>query len=176
MASQENTWHLNSHCSVKAQIFPIKSPQFQVYWVDNSQCMASLVLFSSVQSLSHVRLFATSWTAAARLPCPSPTPRACSNSCPSSRWYHPTISFSIVPFSSCLQSFSTSGSSLMNQFFASVGPSIGTSASASPFCPRNSQESSPTSQFKSINSSALSFLHSPTFTSIHDHRKNHSLD
>ena len=64
MASQENTWHLNSHCSVKPQIFPIRSPRFQDYWVYNSQCMASLVLFSSVQSLSRVRLFATSWTAA----------------------------------------------------------------------------------------------------------------
>ena len=58
----------------------------------------------------------------ARLPWPSPTPRAFSNSCPSSRWYHPTISFSVVPFSSCLLSFSTSESFLMNQFFASVGP------------------------------------------------------
>ena len=67
----------------------------------------------------------------ARLPCPSPTPRACSNSCPPSWWCYPIISFSVVPFSSCLQSFPTSGSFLMHQFFASVGPSIGTSASAS---------------------------------------------
>ena len=52
----------------------------------------------------------------ARLPCPSPTPRACSNSCPSSRWCHPTISFSVVPFSYHLQSFPASSSSLMNQF------------------------------------------------------------
>ena len=66
----------------------------------------------------------------ARLPCPSPTPRACSNSCPSSRWCHPTISSSIVPFSSCLQSFPASGSFPMSQFFASGGQSIGVSVSA----------------------------------------------
>ena len=66
-----------------------------------------------------------------RLPCPSPTPRACSNSCPLSRWCHPTISSSVVPFSSCLQSFPASGSFPMNQFFVSDGQSIGVSASAS---------------------------------------------
>ena len=66
-----------------------------------------------------------------RLPCPSPTPRACSNSCPSSQWCHPTISSSVVPFSSCLQSFPASGSFPMSQFFASGGQSIGASASAS---------------------------------------------
>ena len=57
----------------------------------------------------------------ARLPCPLPTPGACSNSCPSSRWCHPTISSSVVPFSSCLQSFPASGSFLKSQFFASGG-------------------------------------------------------
>ena len=67
----------------------------------------------------------------ARLPCPSPTPEACSNSCPSSQWCHPTISFSVIPFSSCLPSFPASGSFPMSQFFASDGQSIGASASAS---------------------------------------------
>ena len=67
----------------------------------------------------------------ARLPCPSPTPGACSNSCPSSRWCHPTISSSVVPFSSCLQSFPASGSFPMNQFFTSGGQCIGVSASTS---------------------------------------------
>ena len=67
----------------------------------------------------------------ARLPCPSPTPGAYSNSCPLSWWYHPTISSSVVPCSSCLQSFPASGSFPMNQFFASGGQSIGVSASAS---------------------------------------------
>ena len=67
----------------------------------------------------------------ARLPCPSLTPRAYSTLYPSSRWCHPTISSSIVLFSSCLQSFPTSGSFQMNQFFTSGGQSIGVSASAS---------------------------------------------
>ena len=67
-----------------------------------------------------------------RLPCPSPTPEACSNSSPSSHWYHPTISSSVVPFS-CLQSFPASGSFLMNQFFTSGGQSIEVSALASFF-------------------------------------------
>ena len=65
----------------------------------------------------------------ARLPCPSPTPRVCSNSCPSSRWYHPTITFSVVPFS-CVQSFPASGSFPMSQFFVSGGQNIGASTSA----------------------------------------------
>ena len=119
----------------------------------------------------------------ARLPCPSPTRRACSNSCPMSQWCHPTISSSAVPFSSCLQSFPASGSFQMSQLFASSGQSIGVSASAS-FLPMNVQDWFPlgwtgwisllskgllrvfsTSQFKSISSSVLSFLYSPTLTS-----------
>ena len=67
----------------------------------------------------------------ARLPCPSPTPRACSNSCLSSWWYHPTISSSVIPFSSCLQSFSASGSFPLSWLSVSAGQSIGASASAS---------------------------------------------
>ena len=67
----------------------------------------------------------------ARLPCPSPTPGACSNSCPLNRWHHPTISFSVAPFSSCLQPFPASGSFPMSQFFTSGGQSIGVSASTS---------------------------------------------
>ena len=66
----------------------------------------------------------------ARPPCPLPTPGACSNSCPLSWWYHPTISSSVVPFSSCLQSFPASGSFQMSQLLASGGQSIGVSASA----------------------------------------------
>ena len=69
----------------------------------------------------------------ARLPCPSPTPEACSNSCSSSQWCHPTISSSVVPFSSCPQSFPASGSFPMSQFFASGGQRNGVSASASVF-------------------------------------------
>ena len=66
-----------------------------------------------------------------RPPCPSPTPRACSNSGPLNQWCHPTISSSVIPFSSHLQSFPASGSFLMSQFFASRGQSIGASASVS---------------------------------------------
>ena len=65
-----------------------------------------------------------------RLPCKLPTPGTCSNSCPSSQWCHPTILSSIVPFSSCLQSFPASGSFPVSQFFALDGQSIGVSASA----------------------------------------------
>ena len=66
-----------------------------------------------------------------RPPCPSPTPRACSNSLPLSRCCHPTIPSSVVPFSSCLKSFPASGSFPISQFFTSGGQSIGVSASAS---------------------------------------------
>ena len=75
----------------------------------------------------------------ARLPCPSPTPVACSNSHPLSWWCHPTILSSVVPFSSCFQSFPASGSFPMSQFFASGGQSIGASASAS-VLPMNIQD------------------------------------
>jgi len=74
-----------------------------------------------------------------RFSCPSPTPGACSNSCPLSWWCHPTISSSVIPFSSCLQSFPASGSFQMSQFFASGGQSIGVSASAS-VLPMNIQD------------------------------------
>ena len=74
-----------------------------------------------------------------RPPCPSPTPGVYSNSCPLSRWCHPTISSSVVPFSSHIQSFPASGSFLMSQFFASGGQSIGVSASAS-VLPMNIQD------------------------------------
>ena len=118
----------------------------------------------------------------ARPPCPSPTPGVHSNSCPLSQWCHPAISSSVIPFSSCPQSLPASGSFPMNQLFAWGGQSIGVSALAS-VLPENTQDWSPlgwtgwiSKQFKRINSSALSFLHSPTLTSIHDHWKNHSLD
>ena len=86
------------------------------------------VQFSSVQSLSHARLFATPWIAACQAHCPSPTPRVYSNSRPSSRWCHPAISSSVIPFSSCPQSLSASGSFTMSQLFTWGGQSIGVSA------------------------------------------------
>ena len=77
-----------------------------------------------------------------RLPCPSPTPRACSNSCPLSRWCHPTILSSVITFSSCLQSFPASWSFPISHLFASGGQSIGASISAS-VLPMNTQDWSP---------------------------------
>ena len=123
-------------------------------------------------------------------PCLSSTPRTCSNSCPSSLWCHPTISSSVVPFSSCLQSFPTSRSQffasgtkllvfqLQNQSFQWIFRTdcLQEGLVGSPCSPRDSQEYSLTPQFRSINSSLLSFLYSPTLTSIHDHWKNHSFD
>ena len=129
----------------------------------------------------------------ARLPCPSPTPGACSNSCPSNQWRHPTISSSVVPFSS-LQSFPASGSFPVSQFFASGGQSIVVSASASVLpmktrdwfplwwtdwiscSPRDSQECSPTPQFKNISSLVLNFIYGQTLTSVHNSLKNYSFD
>ena len=96
--------------------------------------------FSTVQLLSTVQLFVTPWTAALQtsLSLP-PSPRACSNSCPLNQWCHPTISSSVIPFSSCLQSFPTSGSFAVSQFFASGGQSIEASALAS-VLPKNIQD------------------------------------
>ena len=74
-----------------------------------------------------------------RLPCPSPTPRACSDSCPSSWWCDPTISSFVIPFSSCLQSFPPSRTFPMSRFFTSGGQSIGVSASVS-ILPMNIQD------------------------------------
>ena len=130
----------------------------------------------------------------ARPPCPSPTAWIYPNPCPLSRWWHPTISSSVVPFSSCPQSFPASGSFPMSQLFTSGGQSIGASASTSVLS-LNTQDWSPlgwagwtslqskglsrvfsTPQFKNINSMALSFPYSPTLTSIHHYWKNHSLD
>ena len=120
----------------------------------------------------------------ARPPCPSPTPRVYSKSCPLSWWCHPTISSSVVPFYFCFQSFPAPESFQMSQLFTSYGQSIRVSASTSvlpmniqdwfplgglvgsPCSPRDAQESSPTPQFKSINSVALSFLYSPILTYI----------
>ena len=129
-----------------------------------------------------------------RPPCPLPTTRFYSNPCPLSRWCHPTISSSVVPFSSHLQSFPASGSFPKSLLFPSGGQSIGVSASASVF-PMNIQDWLPLGltgwislqskglssvflkpQLKSINYLALSLLYGPTLTSIHDHWKNDSLD
>ena len=129
----------------------------------------------------------------ARSPCPSPTSGVHSDSHPSSEWCHPAISSSAVPFSSCPQSFPASESFPMSQLFTWGGQSTGDSALAS-FLPKKSQGWSPSEwtgwislQSKGLSrvfsnttvqkhSSTLILLDGPTLTSIHDHRKNHSLD
>ena len=129
-----------------------------------------------------------------RPPCPSPTPGVHSNSCPLSWWCHPAISSSSSPsppapnpsqHQSLFQWVNSSHEvakvleiqlqhhSLQRNPRADL---LQDGLAGSPCSPRDSQESSPAPQFKSINSSAFSFLHSPTLTSIHDHWKNHSLD
>ena len=107
--------------------------------VRNSSCLftpcqllcTSCCTISSVQSLSHVRLFATPCTAAGQASLSITNSWSFSNSCPSSQWCHPTISSSVIPFSACLESFPASGSFPMSQFFTSGGQSIGVSAIAS---------------------------------------------
>ena len=130
----------------------------------------------------------------ARRPWQSTTPWVYSNSCPLSWWCHPAILSSVIPFSSCAQSFPASGAFQMSQFFKSGGQSVGVSASAS-VLPMSTQDWSPlrwigwislqskglwrvfsTQQFKSTNSLALRFLYSSAPTPIHDYWKNHSFD
>ena len=145
-----------------------------------------------VQSLSCVRLSVIPWTAASQPPCPSLSPKISSNSSSTSQWCSPTISSSVFPFSSCLQSFLASGSFPMNQFFTSGGQSIGASASAS-VLPMD--VSFMTDWFDvlavqgtlkgllqhhsskaSILWHSFSLLYGPTFTPIYDYWKNHSFD
>ena len=104
----------------------------------------------------------------ARPPYPSPTPRVYWNSCPLSWWCHPIISSSVIPFSSCLQSFPASGSFQMSQFFPSGGPSIGVSASAS-VLPTNIQDWFPLgwTGWTSLQSKRLSRVFSNTTVQKH---------
>ena len=136
------------------------------YSICNRFLYAELLLFSSSALSDSLQPRGLQHT---RLPCTSRSPGDCLNSCPLSRWCHPTILSSVIPFSSCLKSFPASGSFLMSQLFVSSGQSIGLSASAS-VLPMNIQHlfplgwtglislqskklsSSPTPQFKSINS------------------------
>ena len=149
-----------------------------------------------IQRMRQFRLFLTPWTAArqARLPCPSPPPGTCSNSCPLNWWCHPAISSSVIPFSSRLQSFPASGSFPVSQFLVSGGQSTGASASASAL-PKNIQDWFPlgftgwislqSKELSRVFSNTtvqkhqfftLSLLYGPTLTSIHDNWENHSSD
>ena len=163
-----------------------------VHRSENVPLLFRKLLFSSVQLLSRIWFFATPWTTACQASL-SPTPRACSNSCPSHQWCHPTISSSVVPFFSRLQSFPASGSFPVSQLFASGGQSIGVSASAS-VLPMNIQgwfslgwtgwvlQSKDLSRVFSKTTVqkhqffGTQLFYSPTFTSIHDYWKNHSFD
>ena len=147
----------------------------------------ALVFISSVQ-FSHSVVSDFLWSHEpqyARHPCPSPTPRVYSNSCPSSQWCHPAISSAIIPFSSCPQSFPVLGSFPMSQHFPWDSQSIGISASTS-VIPMNTQDWSPlgwtgwiflkskglsrvffNTSVQKHHSSAFSFLHCPTLTCLH---------
>ena len=153
------------------------------FWVENTSICSSF----SVQ-FSHSVMSNSLWPHGlqqARPPFPSPTPRVCSNSHPSSQWCHPTVSSSVIPFSSCLQSFPASGSFQMSQFFISGDQSIGASASV---LSTNIQDWFPLGQtgwlslqskglsrvfsnttVQKHHSSVLSFLYSPKFLSSHIH-------
>ena len=158
--------------------------------------VCSIQLYSSVQ-FSLAVMSNSLWPHElqhARPPCPSPTPGVHPNPCPSSRWCHPTISSSAVPFSSCHQSCPASGSFQMSQLFASGGQSIGVSAS-SLVLPMNTQDWSSLgwAGWISLQSKGIPRVFSnttvqkhqffgaqlylwSTLTFIHDHWKNHSLD
>ena len=152
------------------------------------------IQFSSVQLLHRVWLFETLWIAARQASLSITNSRVYSNPCPSSRWCHPAISSSAVPFSSCPQSLPASGSFPMSQLFAWGGQSTGVSASASVLL-MNTQDWSPlgwtgwislhskglsrvfsNTTVQNIKFSALSSLHNSTLTPTHDHWKNHILD
>ena len=122
----------------------------------------------SVQSLSHIWLFATPWHTDTRPPCPSPTPGVDPNPCPSSQWCHPVISSSVDPFSSCPQSFPTLGAFPMSQLFTWGGQSIGVSASTS-VLPMNTQDLSPLgwTGWISLQSKGLSRVFSNTTVQKH---------
>ena len=113
-SSTFNIYHLRNRCDSDCQ----KLIGIIMIWIDTIVG-------------SYVQLFANPWTAAHQVSQSITISGACSNSCPLSRWCHPTISSSVVPFSSCLQSFPASGSFPVSQFFPSGDQSIGASASAS---------------------------------------------
>ena len=152
---------------------------------------ACSVQFSHSVTFDSLQLHVLQYT---RIPCPSSIPGACSYLYPLSRWCHSTISTSVVPFSSCLQSFQASGSFPMSQFFTSGGQSIGASASAL-VLPMNIQEWFPLglTGLISLQSKGLSRVFSnttvkkhqffsaqpsfgPTLSSIHDYWENHGFD
>ena len=163
-----------------------------------SSCMLGVNIWGTIRLLLLLRRSAVSSSLPphglqrVRLPCPTPSPRACSNSRPLSQWCHPTVSSSVIPFSSCLQSFPASGSFPVSQLFASGGQSIGASASASVLL-MNIQDWFPLGLtglisllskglFRVFSSTTVqnhyffstSLPGGTTHTLIHDYRKNHT--
>ena len=151
----------------KRLIFCPKNPNIIIHQV-NYTVLLDRVQFSSVQSLSRVQLFATHESQHARPPCPSPTPGVHSSSCPLTRWGHPAISSSVVPFSSCPQSLPASESFPMSQLFAWGGQSTGVSSLAS-ILPMNTQGWSPLewTGWISLQSKGLSRVFSNTTVQKH---------
>ena len=115
---------------------------WDIYWNCERSCFTVFKLLAQFSSSVMFDSLRPHELQHARPPCPSPTPRVYSNSCLLSWWCHPTISFSVIPFSSCPQSFPASGSLPMSQLFASGGQSIGVSASTS-VLPMHTQDWSP---------------------------------
>jgi len=174
---------------MKGRIHPTKSfftSNILLLWNTCTACISSVQFSRSIMSDS----LQPHGMQHARLSCPSSTSGTCSNSCPLSRWCHPTISSSVFPFSSHLQSFSASGSFLMSQFFASGGQSIGVSVSASVLS-MNIQDWFPlgltglislqskglervfsNTTFQKHQSFDAQVSYGPTLTAIHDYWKN----
>ena len=150
----------SGHCSLQAMFSPLTC----LVW---KEFFKNLNLFSSVTQLCPT-LFKLHKLQHARPPCPSPTPRVYPNSCASSRWCHPAISSSVIPFSSCTNSLPASGSFPMNQLFAWGGQSIGASASAS-VLPMNIQDWCPLgwTGWISLQSKGLSGVFSNTTVQKH---------
>ena len=141
--------------------------------------------FQSVQFLYHVRPLVTPWTAARQASLSITNSRSLLKLMSIKLVMPSNHSSSVIPFSSCLQSFPASGSFQMSQLFTSGGQNIGASASASvlplgltgliSLHSKGLSRVFPSTQFKSIYSSSLSFLYSPTLTSVHDYWKNHEI-
>ena len=160
VGTQWERWQIQSH--------PSKG-WGQTMWLSES-CLVSIKWGSSAQFSPSVvsDCLQPHELQHARPPCPSPTPGIYPDSCPLSQWCHPTISSSVIPFSSCPQSFSASGSFQMSQLFTSGGQSIGVSASAS-VLPMNTQDWSPLALtgWIPLQSKGLSRVFSNTTTQKH---------
>ena len=158
------TWMVHNNCSHFFEHLYVMFFMYTIWFCFDSMFTQSVQFNCSVVSNS-LRSHGLQHT---RPPCPSPTPGFYSNSCPLSRWCHPTISPSVVPFSSCLQSFPASGSFQMSQFFASGGQSIGLSASTS-ICSMNIQDWFPLglTGWISLQSKGLSRIFSSTTVGKH---------